>query len=576
MSRLSRDRSRGRRAGVILATAALFCLGTTGTVVLAPPEKASDGASEAQKLRLAVVEGEEITLADLQDSFGSRHFGHGGLLVGEEIIRTVLEKAIAERLLIHEGYRMGIPEEPWFQEAVAAKQDLLRLEALEKRFIEEAAEPAKEEVKRAYDTLPRQLRVSLIETRTKSKAQEALDRIRLGEAFEVVARQLSVHASRTQGGDLGWVTWGILDPETEEVAFSAKPGDLAGPFTAPGNSRILKVVEEKEADPPAFAAVEERIRAILKARRRTGNRRDLLASIRGSHPPEVDEAAVEKLLEGLPPAGDGQSDPPDETVLMKTATGLELTAGRVRGRARTKRASLPAAWQAASDDALMIDEARRRIPIDERIERQVEMYAEALIRDGVERDGVLRNLSLDDEEVKAYYDQNKSEFATPSSYHLRHILLATKPEAEGVKKALQEGADFAALARERSIDGASAPSGGDLGWSEAPQGGAPEAIRDLTSGEFSRVIETARGFAVVQLLEIKKGEAHSFEEVRHAAAERLMIRKQKELRDAFVGRLEQRASTKLYEKAIARAIEIQDEVAAARLRPEGQDSGETP
>lgn len=80
-------------------------------------------------------------------------------------------------------------------------------------------------------------------------------------------------------------------------------------------------------------------------------------------------------------------------------------------------------------------------------------------------------IQVKEEEIERRYEQIKGEVTVPASRRVRHIFLALNgalPE-EVEKKAsdllarLQEGADFAALAREYSEDERSAPLGGDLG-----------------------------------------------------------------------------------------------------------------
>ena len=107
----------------------------------------------------------------------------------------------------------------------------------------------------------------------------------------------------------------------------------------------------------------------------------------------------------------------------------------------------------------------------------------------------------------------------PEKIHARHILVQwkgagvpgrlstesrTKEQArarieEVLAKARQEGADFAALAKEYS-DGPSAPSGGDLGGFTKDQMVGPfaEAAAALKPGEVSDVVETVFGFHVIQ------------------------------------------------------------------------------
>jgi parvulin-like peptidyl-prolyl isomerase len=401
-------------------------------------------------------------------------------------------------------------------------------------------------------------------------AEEALVRLRAGEEFDALARKMSTHSSRTRGGDLGWVAWGSLDPATEKAALGTAPGQAAGPFAVGEGFRLLRVIEERKGEPPAFEKVSERLRAILRSRREMTLREDLLASIRGSHPPREDAAAVSRLL-AAPAEGGAAPDPPDAAILMTTASGLPVTAGRVRERAKRSGLRPAEAWRLAASDALLVDEARRRITPDAAMEHKVRLFADGRVREEVERDVILRKLTISDAEVEAFYDKDPAAFETPPAFRLRHILLATQAEAEEVRRALAGGADFAALARQESRHAASAAGGGDLGWVDSPPGGADEAaaraIFSLQPGQVSGVIESKEGFSVVQLLEKRGGETPAFEKVREEAARRLVVARQKELRDAFVGRLKGHADIRIFEDKVRRAIKLQDEVAATHLRP---------
>jgi peptidyl-prolyl cis-trans isomerase C/foldase protein PrsA len=69
-----------------------------------------------------------------------------------------------------------------------------------------------------------------------------------------------------------------------------------------------------------------------------------------------------------------------------------------------------------------------------------------------------------EEEITANYEVNKdSLYSQPASIQISHILVETEDEANEIIGLLDGGADFATLAQERSIDTASAISGGDVG-----------------------------------------------------------------------------------------------------------------
>ncbi len=66
------------------------------------------------------------------------------------------------------------------------------------------------------------------------------------------------------------------------------------------------------------------------------------------------------------------------------------------------------------------------------------------------------------DDVKAEYDRQSAAFQPQEEIRARHILVASKEEAEAIIAELDAGEDFAELAREKST-GPTGPSGGDLG-----------------------------------------------------------------------------------------------------------------
>jgi peptidyl-prolyl cis-trans isomerase C len=92
----------------------------------------------------------------------------------------------------------------------------------------------------------------------------------------------------------------------------------------------------------------------------------------------------------------------------------------------------------------------------------------ARARDNVLRDGYVKQAidqGTTDEKLRAAYEAMKSQpgFAIEET-HAAHILVADEAEANAIIKQLQEGADFATLAKEKSTDPSAKTNGGDLGF----------------------------------------------------------------------------------------------------------------
>jgi parvulin-like peptidyl-prolyl isomerase len=86
--------------------------------------------------------------------------------------------------------------------------------------------------------------------------------------------------------------------------------------------------------------------------------------------------------------------------------------------------------------------------------------------------------------------------------HARHILVNTEQEAQAIRQQLESGADFATLAKEKSIDPGTKDKGGDLGWFGkgvmAPE--FEKAAFSLKVGEISQPVKTQFGYHIIQVL----------------------------------------------------------------------------
>ncbi len=94
--------------------------------------------------------------------------------------------------------------------------------------------------------------------------------------------------------------------------------------------------------------------------------------------------------------------------------------------------------------------------------------------------------------------------AAAEQVHARHILVASREQAEQVLRALASGEDFAALASRLTLDLSTRPAGGDLGWFPRRYLTVPEveaAAFDLEPGQTSGVVESRLGYHIVQTLE---------------------------------------------------------------------------
>jgi len=132
-------------------------------------------------------------------------------------------------------------------------------------------------------------------------------------------------------------------------------------------------------------------------------------------------------------------------------------------------------------------------------------------------------IDISEEDLHAYYDENPQQFVEPEQVQARHILVEDRETAEDLIRQLEEGADFADLAREHSTDTVSAENGGDLGWFTRGRMVEPfeEAAFGAEPGAVVGPVETQFGFHVIEVLDKKAERTIPFEEAREQIRETL-------------------------------------------------------
>jgi len=134
-----------------------------------------------------------------------------------------------------------------------------------------------------------------------------------------------------------------------------------------------------------------------------------------------------------------------------------------------------------------------------------------------------------EEDLKKFYEERSSIYVTPEERRSSHIMLTIEPGASkeaidavknkalDIRKKLEEGGDFAALAKQYSEDPGSAQVGGDMGFfamGKTPDPAYEEAMFKLKVGEISQPVLSAFGYHLIKLDEIREQKTKPFEEVK--------------------------------------------------------------
>jgi len=162
---------------------------------------------------------------------------------------------------------------------------------------------------------------------------------------------------------------------------------------------------------------------------------------------------------------------------------------------------------------------------------------------------VAGNVGPTQEEIERFYEENEElQFTTPEQRCARHILFSKdqKEKAEEVKGQLENGADFAELAKEHSQDPGSAEQGGDLGCLGQGETVAnfDEALFNAKEDEIAGPVETEFGYHIIEVTDIRPKSTRSLEEVEAQIREQLTTDKQAEEFNSWVQQQEKQRNVK--------------------------------
>ncbi len=276
----------------------------------------------------------------------------------------------------------------------------------------------------------------------------------------------------------------------------------------------------------------------------------------------------------------GCGDPDPETTFVASAAGHEFTVEEEAGLMMSAD-SVPEARQAAlslanlwTDYILLAtaaaeDSTFAQLELGPVVEGQAEQVMLAALRDSVIR----ADAAIPDAELRRRYDQ----VAEGSEIRARQIRIDVAPGAPAARhdsaleairelraRIVEDGEDFATLAREHSQDPGTAARGGDMGFFGTGDMVPPfeEAAFALEPGEVSEPVETRDGYHLIQLEERRTPTREQFRQ-------RLQRQRSAQALNAYIEALEERASPDYSSNAAAVARQLAREPAG-----EGGEAGE--
>ena len=147
---------------------------------------------------------------------------------------------------------------------------------------------------------------------------------------------------------------------------------------------------------------------------------------------------------------------------------------------------------------------------------------------------IIKDMEPTDEALQAQYEHLKEVSATmgDKEYEVRHILVADEAQAKEIIVKLDNGADFAELAKEYSTDSGSKDNGGDLGWASPERYVKPfsDAMVKLGKGQRSETpVKSNFGYHIIEVVDIRTKPFPPYEQVKDQLRKEMLTASRDEL-----------------------------------------------
>ncbi len=146
----------------------------------------------------------------------------------------------------------------------------------------------------------------------------------------------------------------------------------------------------------------------------------------------------------------------------------------------------------------------------------------------ISRPRIAAGIPVDESELLKLYQARQANYGTPDQRKVSHILVSLPSDADqstvdearnkllDIRRQIDSGTSFEAMAEAHSEDPGTAQNGGDLGFisRDVMDPAFESAAFSLGEGELSEPVRSAFGFHLIKVTEIREGKTRSFEQVK--------------------------------------------------------------
>jgi len=529
-----------------------------------------------REIALATVGEEVITASELEIKMKQQPTRFSSFADELERKRRLLEGMAEQKLLLKGAYERGFDIDEEILSRLEQQEPNLLLQLLYEREVTSKSKVNEAEVKDFYKKQGEEIKIRHILVKSEAVVDSLHQRLMEGEDFAVLAEARSLDPTSAMGGELGYFRWGSMIPGFQEAAFKLKIGQISKPIKTQYGWHLIKLDERRPVEQEPYEKVKGSLKKELESLKQGELSASFLERLKENAnftPQPVLQKDFWEKYQSAPESlqvREKQARIFTEEELETPVLSYSLGEWTLREFLEFLDRLAPMDYPDWDDteilrdvlgkylrrDLLLALAEGQRIDKSEAFQMRLRSVKEDLTAQKFRTEVLEKNITISEEELKEYYEENKGKFRVPAEYHLREISVKTEAEAKDLIQRLEWGEDFTRLARENTLRTHLKEKGGDMGYLKSYQyPGLYQAASKMKVGQISQPILVGGNWSVIKLEGVKEEGIRSFTEARAEIERVLVSKKKREAYDNYINPLKQEFPITINQEALEKTVD---------------------
>jgi parvulin-like peptidyl-prolyl isomerase len=482
--------------------------------------------------------------------------------------RAIVTNVINETLLLHYDDSASILRNQNYVNDLERVKKQTTLAYLKDREIYAKITVNEFELRQAFERTNEKLVARHLYARTEEEANNLYQLLNMGVDFNLLARQVFTDSVlQTNGGYLGYFSWGDMDPAFEEAAYSLHVGEISLPVKIAQGYSIIKL-EDRVSHPllteNQFLQKKSHLERVLKIKKKKPSEQEYIRHIFNPNIVTFNNANLKGLLDEL------KNSPSKNLEFYKSKKSSSVCAtyngtSYTRNDLLRRLSELPVVYRkkitsleelkVAVEGFILQDKllaiAHRKgydtlpLVVDEHKKAKESLSLKYKIQE------ITDKAQFSDSLIYEYYKTNVHLFSTEDELNIQEIIVANGNLADSLKETINAGGDFGMLAERYSLRKWSAANKGVMGFAPISKFGLlKETLWNSPIGELIGPVKIENHYGFFKVLNKKPSEPLAFDLIKDQARQALRFEKQRTIIHDYLVKLQKHVNIEINEQRL--------------------------